>query len=62
MISGYVFIVEFCVSVVPQLKMELSGSCDTIIRHMQEFEEHATVQLYGCSVFAAMTADCECCL
>ncbi|XP_065882670.1 uncharacterized protein [Dysidea avara] len=42
----------------PQLKVELSGSCDAIIRHMQNFEEHAMVQMYGCSVFAAMTADC----
>lgn len=50
----------FFVLIVPQLKAELSESCDAIIRHMQDFEEHAAVQLYGCSVFAAMSADCEC--
>ena len=43
----------------PELKEELSQSCEAIVRHMQDFEEHAVVQLYGCAVFAAMTADCK---
>lgn len=42
---------------VPELKRELSKSCEAILQHMQDFEEHAMVQLYGCAVFAAMTAD-----
>lgn len=44
---------------VPELKEELSQSCEAIVSHMQDFEEHAVVQLYGCAVFAAMTADCK---
>ena len=43
----------------PELKKELSQSCEAIVRHMQDFEEHTVVQLYGCAVFAAMTADCK---
>ena len=43
----------------PELKEELSQSCEAIARHMQDFDEHAVVQLYGCAVFAAMTADCK---
>ena len=43
----------------PELKEELSQSCEAIVRHMQDFEEHSMVQLYGCAVFAAMTADRE---
>ena len=44
---------------VPELKEELSQSCEAIVRHMQDFTEHSIVQLYGCAVFAAMTADCK---
>ena len=44
---------------VPELKEELSQSREAIVRHMQDFEEHSMVQLYGCATFAAMTADCK---